>query len=484
MDWGINSVFTNRNKKISLLRYWTIRYLATLFTGLLVIAIISVFWIRHTTLENKLNVTKFLAQEIADRTVQNEMEPDFHKGRIPNFIDDRRRFLNLESTPAILIVDPFGRIVSTNLKPRDLKVLPISAEILENEKELEKTKFLNETFYIVKNPIEIDEVIVGFVVIIQNEKDLVQVNQEYRLLAIMLLSLAILGWLAIYFLTRKLSKPIQDVAFAAKKIEKGSYDISLPVNPKEKEVYELISSFEQMANRLQQLEALRAELLAGVTHELKTPVTSISGLLQAVKDDVVTGKDAKEFLDISLKETARMQKMVADLLEFNSFTANAVPVMLEEHNVNELLQEITYQWSLIEENRAMKLTFAAPTPPIYTNIDATRLQQIVVNLLNNAKQAMTETDNRIISVKMNKKEDEIVTIDISDNGHGIPSAEQELIFERFFRGEEKKYKVRGLGLGLSFSKMLAQAMGGDLYLKETSPKGTTFTIILNGCQTP
>lgn len=479
MDWGINSMFTNQNKKISLLRYWTIRYLATLFIGLLVIAIISVFWIRHTTLENNLNVTKFLAQEISDRAVQNEMEPNFHKGRMLNFIEDRRRFLNLESTPAIFIVDPLARIVSTNLSTSDLKLLPVLADILENEKEIEKTKYLDEIFYIVKNPIEINDALVGFVVIIQQQKDLVQVNQEYRLLAIMLVSLALLGWLAIYFLTKKLSKPIQDVAYAAKQIEKGSYDISLPIDPKEKEVFELITSFEQMANRLQQLEALRAELLAGVTHELKTPVTSISGLLQAIKDDVVTGENAKEFLDISLKETARMQKMVADLLDFNSFTTNAVSVTLEEHNLNALLQEIIYQWSLIQENQAVKLAFAAPDQPIYMDVDATRFQQIVINLLNNAKQAMIETDNATIEVTVNQKEDHKVTIDIFDNGHGIPSAEQDLIFERFFRGEEKKYKVRGLGLGLPFSKMLAQAMGSNLYLKETSLNGTTFTIIFN-----
>ena len=81
---------------------------------------------------------------------------------------------------------------------------------------------------------------------------------------------------------------------------------------KEQEVYELIHSFKEMTSKLEKLEALRTELLAGVTHELKTPITSISGLLQAMKDDVVSGEEAKEFLKISLNETEKMKKMVED----------------------------------------------------------------------------------------------------------------------------------------------------------------------------
>lgn len=448
--------------------------MATLFIGLLVIAIISVMWIRYTTLQNRLNVTKFLAQEIADRVVQNEPNHGLHKGRMPNFIDDRHKFLNLEAVPTILIVDLDGNVISTNLPPRELKLAPYSPAFIETERDMEKIKYLDENYYLVKNPITVDETMIGWVLIIQKEKDLIQVNQEYRLLAVMLVSLALLGWLAIYFLTKKLSKPIQDVARAAQKIEHGSYDIQLPIEPKEKEVSELISSFAQMSNRLQQLETLRAELLAGVTHELKTPVTSISGLLQAVKDDVVTGDEAKEFIEISLKEATRMQKMVADLLEFNSYTADAIPVSFNKHELNELLQEICYQWGLMKENEMVKISMTKTDHPIYRYVDPIRFQQIVVNLLNNAKQAMNDTGT--IEITISEREDGRATIDITDNGQGIPVDEQAFIFERFFRGESKKYQVRGLGLGLSLSKMLAEAMGGNLVLKQSSSSGTTFTI--------
>src|SRR5699024_11404234 len=97
----------------------------------------------------------------------------------------------------------------------------------------------------------------------------------------------IIIFLYINFLKKQLKKPIKDVAEAAELIKEGNYEVQISENVREKEVYELIRSFKEMAIKLEKLENLRTELLAGVTHELKTPVTSISGLLQAIKDGVV-----------------------------------------------------------------------------------------------------------------------------------------------------------------------------------------------------
>src|SRR5690606_39001734 len=131
--------------------------------------------------------------------------------------------------------------------------------------------------------------------------------------------------------------------------------VRLPDYVKEQEVHDLVHSFKEMAQKLEQLEATRAELLAGVTHELKTPVTSISGLLQAVKDEVVTGEEAKDFLDISLKETTKMQVMINDLLEFNSFSANALPVTSEQHEANDLIEDMVHQWKLGQEMEGVEV---------------------------------------------------------------------------------------------------------------------------------
>ena len=105
---------------------------------------------------------------------------------------------------------------------------------------------------------------------------------------------------------------------------------------------------------------LRAEFLAGVTHDLKTPVTSISGLIQAVKDEVVTGEESKEFLDISLKETQRLQRMIEDLLEYNSMSAGAFKIQLEQENMNQFIQEISHRWKVTQEDKKFTLHVDVP----------------------------------------------------------------------------------------------------------------------------
>ncbi|OYD06765.1 histidine kinase dimerization/phospho-acceptor domain-containing protein [Paludifilum halophilum] len=142
-----------------------------------------------------------------------------------------------------------------------------------------------------------------------------------------------------YFLTKTLSRPVVQVAKAAKQIEEGNYEISLPPEKPQREVNDLVQSFQTMADRLEHLEKLRTELLAGVTHELKTSVTSISGLLRAVKDGVVSNKEADSFVETALEETERLQTMVTDLLELNSFSAKGVPLEVDTHSFYEVVSD-------------------------------------------------------------------------------------------------------------------------------------------------
>ncbi len=459
---------------MTLLRYWTTRYVITLCIGLLIIAIVSVWWIRQTTIEHRLNLTIFMAEELADRIVSITEGRPITREKAPGLLQERRM------EHRILIVDTNGVVLSDNrlVLIRGRATIPL--ELLESNKQVERIQLDTENpvrYYMVKAPIETSDLQLGWVVILQPEQEVVQIDQEYRLLAIMLVSLALLGWVAVYFVSRKLSHPIQHVAQAAQQVQQGNYDIDLPENIKEQEVFELVHSFKEMAERLQQLEAMRTELLAGVTHELKTPVTSISGLLQAVKDDVVKGEEAKEFLEISLKETSRLQKMVADLLAFNSFAANKVPMTKEDHSINELISEIIHAWSAIQNDQSISLQLTLLEKDRIVSVDPMRLQQIIENVLNNAKQSIEDKGTIAVSL-FYRLETKQIEITLKDSGIGIPKEEQYLIFERFYRGENKKYKVRGLGLGLPFSKMIANALGGDLTLIESSTKGTTFRIVL------
>jgi signal transduction histidine kinase len=130
---------------------------------------------------------------------------------------------------------------------------------------------------------------------------------------------------------------------------------------------------------------------------------------------------------------------------------------------------------IIQDDRVITLNTQIPEIEIMAETDAMRLKQIIFNLLNNAKQSFDSNGNIDVILY---RQDETIKIEVRDNGSGIPLEEQAFIFERFFRGKHKKVKVHGLGLGLSFSRIIAKALGGDLLLKNSSPEGSTFTLII------
>ena len=457
-------------KKVSLLTYWTRNYVLTLVIGLALLFFLSAFWIRHTTMEHRIE----MMEVIADETVIGitNMATGIGPNHFETFIERREPKPRREIDPTVYITDTFGNVLAINrLFPQT--IVSNFYENIENQDELQQIQIDGKKYTVVKRSITIDEEVAGYVFTVESNETLTEVKQEYGLLALMILCMGLLGWGAIYTLSKRLSKPITDVAAAAKLVENGQYTISLPTNIKEKEVDELVTSFKEMVTRLEQLEKTRTELLAGVTHELKTPVTSISGLLQAVNDGVVTNEDAKEFIRMALTETTKMKTMIGDLLAFNSFAVDAVPVKIETVQINDVISDIVRRWGATHSQTDLYISYLEEDTNLQT--DVIRVQQILTNLLTNAEQAMD--GNGTIHVTLQKNEHSII-VDVQDSGCGIPLAEQPFIFERFYRGEQKKYKIRGLGLGLPLSKMMAQSIGGELTLLKSTSRGTTFRLKL------
>lgn len=452
--------------------YWMTRYLIVLIVGLFIVTLISAAWIRHANIEFRLGTMEIIAEEtihrITDATDNNRGIPTATPG-------DPERFQRQDIDPNIYITDVEGQVIrDLSRGPQRFESIP--KEVLNSTEEKQKLAGVDgseEAFYVVKKKVEIDEEHLGWVVVIERQEVMTHSNQAYGQLALMIVTLALVGLGAIYYLTSRLAKPIKEVALAAKQIQQGNYAVELPHNSKEAEVFELMESFREMATRLQQLEAMRTELLAGVTHELKTPVTAIDGLLQAIKDGVVTGDEAREFVGMAMIETKKMKTMVGDLLAFNSFAVNAIPVKIEKREINQFMMETIAQWQTTNEFGQVQIQLTEQIAKNHLEIDSVRLQQIFTNLFTNAAQAMK--DRGIINVYL-QEDKESVRIYVQDGGKGIPQEEQALIFDRFYRGEDKKYTVRGLGLGLPLSKMMAQSIKAELKLVQSDTKGSIFVV--------
>ncbi|QRG70840.1 HAMP domain-containing histidine kinase [Brevibacillus choshinensis] len=304
--------------------------------------------------------------------------------------------------------------------------------------------------------------------------------QTYIMIMISIGVITLCGWAIVYVLSRSLTLPLRQLAVAAQQVSSGNYRPELPdaTRIKESEISQLIHSFDDMTNRLGQLERMRTDLLAGVSHELRTPVTSIRGMIQAVKDGVVTGKEADEFMQISMDEAKRLQAMVNDLLDFTSLEAGAIAKELSPVHLSSYLKQIVSQWHAVPAFSAVHVTILGLPEEIVWNGDKAHLTQILLNLLNNSAAAGASS----IELRIEQSE-KLLAIEVADNGRGIPSDEAPFIFERYYRGDSKRKKKQGLGLGLTICRMLANANGGDVKLLDTSANGTSFLLTLHNSST-
>ena len=380
------------------------------------------------------------------------------------------------------IFDEQGRDL-VNFSNLDLSLFETLAEtpstiesVLSGKSTKEKIKMKDSTWLRVGIPLREEGKVIGALYLSTPSTELLSENIEtYGLLMLIIFGVAFGGWLVIYHLSKKLTLPLHQLTEAARQVSEGNYSPNLPsaTTVKEAELQQLFSSFQLMANRLQQLEQMRTDLLAGVSHELRTPVTSIRGMIQAVQGGVVTGDTADQFLATTLEEAKRMQKMVEDLLDFASLESSAIHGDFVLLSLSEVVEEAIQQVHSIDGFKDIDIDVSPLIKPLKIVADRGHLKQILLNLLMNSARA--EATKIILSITFEEKK---LYLDIFDNGKGIAELEIPYIFERYYRGDSKRKKKQGLGLGLPLSRLLAEANNCELFLVSTSPHETIFRLML------
>jgi len=229
---------------------------------------------------------------------------------------------------------------------------------------------------------------------------------------------------------------------------------------------------------LRRLESIRRDFVANVSHELKTPITSIEGFAETLLDGALAEPEsARHFVEIISKQAARLHAIVEDLLTLSRVEQGTKreEIVLQEQPIAEVLQTaIQICSSRAEvENMAISLVCA---PTITAGINPALLEQAVVNLLDNAVKYSGK--GSVIKVEAEKKAGEVL-IRVCDNGVGIASQDLSRIFERFYRVDKaRSSKLGGTGLGLSIVKHIVQAHHGHVSVESSPGKGSIFTIHL------
>jgi len=277
------------------------------------------------------------------------------------------------------------------------------------------------------------------------------------------------------YLSRSVIAPVRAMSVATQRIADGHYDERVRVQG-EDELAQLATRFNQMAEKLNQVEAMRRRLIGDVSHELRTPLTAIKGSMEGLIDGVLPA--TQETYQQIHAEADRLNRLVDDLQELSRVEARAYQLDLRPQNVSSLVQTVAKRLALQFETKHIFLDLAlgADLPPILADED--RVVQVLTNLTGNALQYTPE--NGKVSISANRKDSE-VQISVRDTGMGIPSEHVSHIFDRFYRVDKSRSRRAGggSGIGLTIARALVEAHGGRIWVEsEGEEQGSTFTFTM------
>ena len=281
------------------------------------------------------------------------------------------------------------------------------------------------------------------------------------------------GFGVVWLISRKLSRPIIDLSQQAEQITCGRAvpDMEIPIGG---EIGLLVSSFNSMKNQLAKTDKLRREFIAAVSHDLRTPLTSIRGYIQGILDGIIPKEEQAKYLKLAFGEINRLTRMTNDLLELGKIEAGVVQLHKVSVVLRDLLEESLFN---VRENFSEK-GIAAGLEIVPADLqlvaDPDRLKQIFINLFSNCFK-YTPAGGQ---VKVNAfQQDGSIKVLITDTGIGIPVSELHLIFEKFYRVDKSRGSSQGgTGLGLSIAKNLVELHGGSITVSSVEGKGTCFEL--------
>jgi signal transduction histidine kinase len=239
----------------------------------------------------------------------------------------------------------------------------------------------------------------------------------------------------------------------------------------------LAQSIQLLANDLSYLKEERSEFLSSISHELRTPLTYIKGYADIVQKRNLTAEERNQYLTIILEETNRLSDMVKNLFDLAKIDKNSFDIHKTPIDLHDFMRKIEAKFAPAFMDKRMILEVNCPEV-IQLNADASRLEQIIFNLLDNSIKYSSPDGKTAINVSRHKKN---IVIRIKDKGKGIPDHELPYIFNRFYRVDKSRTRaLGGTGLGLAIVKELIHAHGGTITVKSRENAGTEFELVFKG----
>lgn len=328
-------------------------------------------------------------------------------------------------------------------------------------------------------PIFFETKIIGAVKIGMSTDDfseLFDIFKDYFIITFVLSLIAALG-LAFIFV-RSIMKPVIKIRDIASEISLGKFESRVNYDATD-ELGDLSRTINKMAEDLNKLEETRNLFLANISHELKTPLTIIKGFALTMEGDPEIREDQRHFLETINKEADRLTRLVNELLELSRLKTKKTKMNIAPFNIKEIIEDVVFNMQTKADKFHCTISCDCPNDLPLIPIDPDKIHEVFINLIDNAiKYSQNHKEKPEVKVIVEIDKQELIAR-VSDNGPGIPQADLDMIFEKFFRsGSSRSQKIEGVGLGLSIVKEIVNAHNGKIYAESKEGQGCTFVIKL------
>ncbi|MFC0274850.1 sensor histidine kinase [Metabacillus herbersteinensis] len=381
----------------------------------------------------------------------------------------------------LFIFDEEGTILNStgllDFKEGELVGLKISEPILEKQHlsmEYQDSK-TDQNYLISGEAIIINNRVNGGLVVVSN---MASINSSIEQMRTWLM-ISVMGSLFIavgftFFISRKLSAPLLDMVLATREIAKGPLKTGLVVTSND-EIGTLAKAITELGRELEDFRTNRKEFFANISHELRTPISYIKGYSHVLRKSLYRNEEEKnQYLDIINDEATRLTTLINDLFELSKMEEGKLDLNLELIDISDIVISSINKVNLKanEKNIKIILDLATEIPLFYT--DGRRLEQVLINLLENSIRYSDKGRSIMVKVAYDKK---YINISIVDQGIGIPKEDIPYIFERFYRVEKSRTRAAGgTGLGLAIVKNIIELLKGKIEVESMQEVGTTFKI--------
>lgn len=300
-------------------------------------------------------------------------------------------------------------------------------------------------------------------------------NSIFRLFLFSAFVPIIFMFFAEYYISYRFTKPLRLMAEASRSMAKGDFSKRIPVTG-EDEIGELAVAFNQMTNSLVQLEGTRHHFIANISHEFKTPMTTIGGFIDGIIDGTIPTEKQRYYLEIISSEIKRLSRLVQSMLSLSKLESGELLINKSEFDLLDMVLKIIISQEQRIEKRALKIEGLEDIPSTTLIADYDLIYQVVYNLIDNAIKFTDEEGT--ITFEINNFNN-LIQFKIRNTGEGIPEKDLPFVFERFYKTDKARSIIKdSTGLGLHLANAIISIHGGKIYVQSKQNCYTEFTFVL------